>query len=137
MIQTMNKLVVLLSLALLPALSIADTPKGFHELKIGDSAPAFELIGIDEEKHTLADYAKADLLMVAFISNHCPTSQAIESRLKKLVADHKGKLQVVAINPNDPGALRADELGYSAYNDSFPEMKKHAAGAEVHLPLPL
>lgn len=127
MIQTMNKLVVLLSLALLPALSIADTPKGFHELKIGDAAPDFELIGIDEEKHTLKDYAGADLLMIAFLSNHCPTSQAVEGRIKKLVKDYKGKgLKLVAINPNDPAALRPDELGYSKYNDSFPEMKRHA-----------
>jgi thiol-disulfide isomerase/thioredoxin len=127
MIQTMNKLAVLLSLALLPALSIADTPKGFHELKIGDAAPDFELIGIDEEKHTLKDYAGADLLMIAFLSNHCPTSQAVEGRIKKLVKDYKGKgLKLVAINPNDPAALRPDELGYSKYNDSFPEMKRHA-----------
>lgn len=127
MIQTMNKLAVLLSLVLLPALSIADTPKGFHELKIGDAAPDFELIGIDEEKHTLKDYAGADLLMIAFLSNHCPTSQAVEGRIKKLVKDYKGKgLKLVAINPNDPAALRPDELGYSKYNDSFPEMKRHA-----------
>lgn len=113
---------------------LAEDVPGLKILKIGDPAPAFELIGIDEEKHTLAEYAKADLLMVAFISNHCPTSQGIESRLKKLVADYKGKLQVVAINPNDPGALRADELGYSAYNDSFPEMKKHAAEQKFTFP---
>lgn len=102
-------------------------PEGFHELKIGDAAPDFDLIGIDEERHTLKDYAEADLLMVAFLSNHCPTSQAVEGRLKKLVKEFKGKgLKVVAINPNDPAALRPDELGYSKYNDSFPEMKRHA-----------
>ena len=69
---------------------LAEDVPGLKTLKIGDPAPAFELIGIDEEKHTLAEYAKSDLLMIAFISNHCPTSQRIESRLKKLVADHKG-----------------------------------------------
>lgn len=120
-------------LCTLTAVLAEDVP-GLKTLKIGDSAPAFELIGIDEEKHTLAEYAKADLLMIAFISNHCPTSQAIETRLKKLVADHKGRLQVVAINPNDPAALRADELGYSKYNDSFPEMKKHAAEQKFNFP---
>jgi thiol-disulfide isomerase/thioredoxin len=75
----------------------------------------------------LKDYADADLLMIAFLSNHCPTSQAVEGRIKKLVKDYKGKgLKLVAINPNDPAALRPDELGYSKYNDSFPEMKRHA-----------
>lgn len=111
----------------------ADVP-GLKTLAIGDAAPAFSLVGIDEETHTLDGYAKAPLLMIAFISNHCPTSQAIEGRLKKITKDFKGKLQVVAINPNDPGALRADELGYSKYNDSFPEMKRHAEEQKFNFP---
>ena len=135
MIPTMNKHAVFLLAALMPAFVTAEAPKakksampeGFHELKIGDAAPDFELIGIDEEMHTLQDYADADLLMIAFLSNHCPTSQAVEGRIKRLVKDYKGKgLKLVAINPNDPAALRPDELGYSKYNDSFPEMKRHA-----------
>ncbi len=133
----MNKLAALLAL-LAPALLVAEPPakpkksassqpEGFHELKIGDPAPDFELIGIDEEMHTLKDYAEAGLLMVAFLSNHCPTSQAVEGRIKRLVKEFKGKgFKLVAINPNDPAALRPDELGYSKYNDSFPEMKRHA-----------
>lgn len=105
----------------------ASQPEGFHELKIGETAPDFDLIGIDEERHTLKEYAGAELLMVAFLSNHCPTSQAVEGRLKKLLKEFKGEgLRLVAINPNDPAALRPDELGYSPYNDSFPEMKRHA-----------
>lgn len=134
------------ALLLLPVLALAQNevpkkkpaqvqPQGLQELKIGDPAPAFELLGIDEEKHSLAEYAGADLLMVAFISNHCPTSQAIEGRLKQLVKDFKGRgLRVVGINPNDPAALRADELGYSKYNDSFPEMKRHAKEQDFNFP---
>lgn len=110
-------------------------PPGFHELRTGDPAPGFELIGIDEEKHSLAEYAEARLLMVAFLSNHCPTSQAVEGRLKQLVKDYKPRgLRVVAINPNDPAALRPDELGYSKYNDSFPEMKRHAREQDFNFP---
>lgn len=113
----------------------SDRPEGFHEMKIGDSAPDFDLIGIDEEHHTLANYAKADVLMVAFLSNHCPTSQAIEERVKKLQRDFKGRgFQIIAINPNDPAALRPDELGYSKYNDSFPEMKAHAKEQDFNFP---
>ncbi len=135
MIPMKNKLALTFLAALLPVLTQAETPaakktampEGFHELKIGDAAPDFDLVGIDEERHTLKEYADADLLMIAFLSNHCPTSQGVEGRIKKLVKDYKGKgLQLVAINPNDPAALRADELGYSKYNDSFPEMKQHA-----------
>lgn len=131
---------------LLPMLASAQTtekvkkpasslPEGFHELQIGESAPDFELVGTDEEKHTLKDYAGADLLMIAFLSNHCPTSQAVEGRIKKLVKDYKGRgFQLVAINPNDPAALRPDELGYSKYNDSFPEMKRHAKEQDFTFP---
>lgn len=122
-----------LFLSTLLPVSAADVP-GLKTLAIGDAAPAFNLVGIDEETHTLDGYAKAPLLMIAFISNHCPTSQAIEGRLKKITKDFKGKLQVVAINPNDPGALRADELGYSKYNDSFPEMKRHAEEQKFNFP---
>lgn len=110
-------------------------PEGFHELQIGETAPDFELLGIDEEMHTLKEYAGADYLLVAFLSNHCPTSQAIEERLKQLARDYKSKgLRVVAINPNDPAALRPDELGYSKYNDSFPEMKRHAKEQAFNFP---
>jgi thiol-disulfide isomerase/thioredoxin len=118
-----------------PKKSVSSPPVGFRELKIGDAAPDFELIGVDEERHTLKEYAEADLLMIAFLSNHCPTSQAVEGRIKKLVKDYKSKgLQLVAINPNDPAALRADELGYSVYNDSFPEMKRHAKEQDFTFP---
>lgn len=124
----------LTALVLLTTLALAEDVPGLKTLNIGDAAPAFELIGIDEEKHSLAEYAKAELLMIAFISNHCPTSQAVEGRLKKIASNFKGQLQVVAINPNDPGALRPDELGYSKYNDSFPEMKRHAAEQKFNFP---
>jgi len=144
MITTMNKLTICLLAAMLSALTNAETPKakksslqpaGFHELNIGESAPDFELVGIDEETHTLKDYEGADLFMVAFLSNHCPTSQAVEGRIKKIVKDYKGKgLKLIAINPNDPAALRPDELGYSKYNDSFPEMKHHAKEQGFNFP---
>ena len=42
-----------------PKKSASSLPEGFHELKIGDAAPDFELVGVDEEMHTLKEYAKA------------------------------------------------------------------------------
>lgn len=110
-------------------------PDGFQELEIGDAAPDFSLPGIDGKTCRLADFKEAKLLMVAFISNHCPASHAAEPRLKQLVSDMKEKgLQVVAINPNSPEALRADELGYSKYNDSFEDMVKYAAEQQFNFP---
>jgi peroxiredoxin len=115
----------LLGLALASSLSADDVK--VTPLAIGASAPDFRLQGIDDKVHELSDYAKADLLLVAFMSNHCPTSQAVEGRLKKLVREYRNKgLTVVAINPNNPDGLRPDELGYSKYNDGFEDMKKHA-----------
>jgi peroxiredoxin len=102
-------------------------PPDARELKIGDAAPAFSLKGIDEKNYALTDFSNAPLLMVIFLSNHCPYSHAAENRLLPLVAEMKGRgLAVVAINPNHPDAVRIDELGYSKYSDSFEEMKLYA-----------
>jgi peroxiredoxin len=99
-------------------------------IAIGSVAPDFKLLGIDDKTHSLADYAKAKVLMVAYLSNHCPTSHAVEARLLKLLADHRAAgFEIVAINPNNPKGLRPDELGYSRYNDSFEEMKLYAKDA--------
>lgn len=100
---------------------------GMRDLQIGEAAPDFSLPGIDGKMHTLATYKDAKLLMVAFISNHCPDSHAAEKRMMKVLADAKaGGLALVAINPNNPDGLSIDELGYSKYNDGFEDMKKYA-----------
>jgi peroxiredoxin len=104
-------------------------------LAIGQPAPDFTLPGIDGRSHRLADTAEAPVLMIAFISNHCPTSQAMEKRLIAFVNDFRAQgVQVVAINPNHPDGLRPDELGYSKYNDGFEDMRKHAAEQGFNFP---
>jgi peroxiredoxin len=106
-----------------------------QNLKIGDPAPNFSLPGIDGKTHTLADYKEAKILMVAFLSNHCPSSHAIESRLLKLLEETRAKgVTLVGINPNNPDGLSIDELGYSKYNDGFEDMKKYAAEAGFTFP---
>ena len=102
-------------------------PAGFRELNIGDPAPDFKLIGIDDKFMTLGDFKASKFLAVVFTSNHCPVSHAAEPRLIKLFQEYKAQgFGVVAINPNHPDGLRPDELGYSKYGDSFPEMKLYA-----------
>ena len=77
-------------------------PEGAQDLKIGDAAPDFSLPGIDGKTHTLAEYKEPKVLVIAFLSNHCPDSQASEGRVKKLVEDMKGKsFTLVAINPSE------------------------------------
>jgi peroxiredoxin len=112
----------------------SDIP-GLKTLAIGDAAPDFSLAGIDGQTHTLADYASAHVFAVIFMSNHCPDSQAAEGRLKQLVTDFGSRgLALIAINPNNPDGLRANELGYSKYNDSFPEMILHAQEQGFNFP---
>src|SRR4051812_41090567 len=101
-------------------LDASSLPADAHELKIGDAAPDFSLKGVDGKTYSLMDFKSAQLLMVIFLSNHCPYSHAAETRLLPLVAEMKGRgLAVVAINPNHPDAVRIDELGYSKYSDSY------------------
>ena len=139
-----TKLITLLGLLMAASLTAAETkptkkssgmPEDLTTLAIGEAAPDFSLPGIDGKTHTLADYKDAKVLMVAFISNHCPDSQASEGRIKQLVTDLKDKgFALVAINPNNPIGLRPDELGYSKYNDSFDEMKLHAKEQGFNFP---
>jgi peroxiredoxin len=110
-------------------------PADVRKLNLGDRAPDFRLLGIDGRHHTLADYRAAKLLMVVFLSNHCPYSHAAETRLIPLAQEFKAKgLDVVAINPNSPDGVRIDELGYSKYNDSYEEMKLYARDAGFPFP---
>jgi thiol-disulfide isomerase/thioredoxin len=70
-----------------------------------------------------------------FTCNHCPTAQAYEDRLIRLATDYKDKgVAVVAINPNDPKAVRLDELGYTDLSDSFAEMKIRAKDKRFPFP---
>jgi len=104
-------------------------------LEIGQSAPDFNLPGVDGRYYKLTDFDTADILVVIFTCNHCPTAQAYEQRIKKLAADYKQKgVAVVAISPNDPQAVRLDELGYSDLSDSLKEMKIRASDQNFNFP---
>jgi peroxiredoxin len=120
--------VVPLSAATSKALDEKGNPPGFRTLALGDAAPDFALPGIDGRTWRLSDFAAADIVMVLFTSNHCPTSHGIEQRLMKLRNDYRSRsFALVAINPNHPDGLSANELGYGEFNDSFEEMKPYAA----------
>ena len=96
-------------------------------LAIGSPAPDFNLPGIDGKSHTLSEYAAAKILVIVFESNHCPVSQLYEGRIKQIQADYKpAGLVVVGINPNNPKAIRINELDHSDMSDSLPEMKIRA-----------
>ncbi|ADV81877.1 redoxin domain-containing protein [Terriglobus saanensis] len=93
-------------------------------LPLGASAPEFALPGVDDKVHKLSDYAASHVLVVVFTCNHCPIAQMYEQRIQQLFNDYKTKgVSVVAIQPNDPKAIRIDELDSSDVSDTLPEMK--------------
>lgn len=101
--------------------------KDVETLAIGAAAPELDLPGVDGKTYRLNDFAGAKILVVLFTCNHCPTAQAYEERISRLQADYLDKgVALVTVSPNDPLAVRLDELGYSDVGDSFEDMKVHA-----------
>ncbi len=93
-------------------------------LAIGSPAPDFSLPGVDGGIHKLADYAASPVLVIVFMCNHCPIASIYEGRVQKLADDYQPKgVAVVAIQPNDPEAIRVDELDSADTSDSLDEMK--------------
>ncbi|MFT4882122.1 MAG: peroxiredoxin [Natronomonas sp.] len=90
-------------------------------LERGDEAPNFELPGTDGERHTLADFADHEALLVVFTCNHCPYAKAKFDELNRLAGEYD-EVAVVGINPND------DE---EYPEDSFERMREYVERGEV------
>ncbi len=104
-------------------------------LSIGAAAPDFSLLGIDGNTHSLESYSHAQILVIVFTANHCPTAQAYEERMKQLSADYPPeKVQMVAISSNHPGAVCLEELGYTDLGDTYEEMKIRARDQSFNFP---
>ena len=69
-------------------------------LKTGDSAPEFNLKGIDDNMHSLNDYSKKGLLII-FMCNHCPYVKAKINAINELHDKFKDHISIVGINSND------------------------------------
>ncbi|MBO9203775.1 MULTISPECIES: redoxin family protein [Niastella] len=127
-------------LLLLPVTySIAAPISSIHDehktLAIGAKAPDFKLPGVDGKTYTLSSFKNAQVLVIVFTCNHCPTAQAYEDRIIQLSKDYSTKnVAVVAIMPNDPKSIRLDELGYTDLSDHFDEMKRRAKQKHFNFP---
>ena len=87
------------------------------KLNTGDSAPDFDLMGIDDKKHSRDSYKDYDGLLVIFMCNHCPYVKAKVEAIKEIHQKFKDKIAVVGINSND-------SVKYP--DDSFESMKSAA-----------
>jgi peroxiredoxin len=104
-------------------------------LPLGSAAPDFSLPGVDGKIHKLSDYASSKVLVVVFTCDHCPNAQMYEGRVTQLYNDYKDKgVAVVAISPNDPKAIRIDELDSSDVSDTLDEMKIRVAYKHLQYP---
>jgi thiol-disulfide isomerase/thioredoxin len=113
----------------------AAEPADHPTLGLGSPAPDFSLPGVDGKTWSLADFSGAKILVVIFTSVHCPTAQAYEERIKRLVTDYGPRgVAFVAINPNRAEAVRLDEQGFSDLDDTFDSMKLRAADRGFNYP---
>ena len=87
-------------------------------LQLGESAPEFNLPGVDGKSYWLPDFAAAKLLVVVFSCNHCPYVIGVEDRMNAFYADYESKgVAMVAINSNETA---------NHPTDSFEHMKERA-----------
>jgi peroxiredoxin len=86
-----------------------------------ETAPAFDLPGVDRRNHSLDEYADASVLVLVQSCNHCPYVLAWEGRINALQREFADRgVRIVAISSNDAEAYPAD---------SFEQMIEHAREA--------
>lgn len=86
-------------------------------LKPGDMAPDFNLLGIDDKKHSLLEYKNHKAKLIIFMCNHCPYVQAKVDAMNEIYEKFKGKIAMIGINSNDATKYP---------DDSFDSMKVFA-----------
>lgn len=122
-------------LFLVPSILHAQEHPDVKTLQPGQKAPDFNLPATDGKSYSLEDFKNAQLLVIVFTCNHCPTAQAYEKRLISLADTYRSKgVEFVAISPNDPSAISLSELGYSDLSDNLEEMKIRAKDMNYNFP---
>ncbi len=114
---------------------VALTEQPVGKLNIGDQAPPFNLPDVDGNFHKLEDFADAEVFVINFTCNHCPTAQAYEDRFINVVDEYKGKkVAFVAISTNSPIGILPEELGYTDLGDTYEEMKTRSVDKSYNFP---
>ncbi|MFN5921410.1 MAG: thioredoxin family protein, partial [Bacteroidota bacterium] len=92
----------------------------------GDEVADFSLKNVNGKMVSMSNFKTAKGFIVVFTCNHCPFSQAYESRIIDLHKRYQAKgWPVIAINPNDP--VREPE-------DSYANMQKRALEKKYPFP---
>lgn len=131
----MRTTLIVLSALAFTTPQVSAQPAEHPTLPLGSVAPDFSLPGVDGRTYSLKDFADAKVLAVIFTCDHCPTAQAYEGRIKRLVSEYRPRgVAFVAINPNSPDAVRLDELGYTDLDDKFESMKIRASDRQFNFP---
>lgn len=104
-------------------------------LSPGDSAPAFAgLEGVDGKKHSLEDFSKAEVIVLAFTCNSCPYAVDLEDRLIALSKEFEttpDKCVLVAIGSNTIPADALEAMTQKAKEKKFPFVYLHDASQKV------
>lgn len=80
-------------------------------LQVGDSAPDFELPATDGKVYSLADFAKAKLMVVFFTCNHCPFVKGSDEVTRSTADKFADKgVAFVAINANSEKTYQEDDF---------------------------
>ena len=91
------------------------------KLNLGDPAPAWrDLPGTDGKKHSLADLAGKDLVVLVFTCNSCACSEEYEDRIIAFANKYKEKVALVAVNVNTIPEDRLDAMRKKAVKKKFP-----------------
>jgi thiol-disulfide isomerase/thioredoxin len=131
----MNRQIILIILTVFCIAISGFTAEEISPLAIGEKAPDFRLIGVDDKYYTLSDFSDSKVFCIIFTCNHCPTAQGFEDEIIDIVNDYKSKdVAFVGISPNDPQSVRLNECGYTDLSDSFEEMKIRAKYKKYNFP---
>ena len=117
-------LIAALCLTLGLAVTVAAAEDEPVQLKIGDEAPSWaDLVGTDDEMHSLADLKDKQVVVVCFTCNSCPYSVDYEDRMiefHRKYAERKEGVALIAINANLKPAERLDKMKERAKAKEFP-----------------
>ncbi|MEX0716014.1 MAG: thioredoxin family protein [Planctomycetaceae bacterium] len=139
-------LIAMAAAVVLTAVAVAPTlaAKFNKKVEVGQKAPAYSGVNIDDTQKSTGDYKDAKAVVVCFTCNHCPVAVAYEDRFVAFATEYKARgVEFVAINCNvrpedrlDKMKERAEKKGFTfdyLYDESQESAKAFGATVTPHL----